>query len=233
MASDIPENGQKQGFIEPRYDEVYEEFVRDFEAAEHKTSADKQDSRHIESCGCTENGQIPADEQKQRQIGPFKPKYRSLHGRGLPVPSCICIDCERIRSINFRAVAAQKLANLRQAADEEIYRRMSAPEPFTRCRPVEQADPFEGVWDAMYVHQCTGCGYQLSELKRRALQGSKFFTGSCRRCGGDSWTEAAGLKLVTYRRELERQRRIKAAITAFIRKTYNSVARVMARIWHK
>jgi len=36
---------------------------------------------------CTENGQ----------------KYKSLHGRGLPVPSCICTDCERLRACD-RAV---------------------------------------------------------------------------------------------------------------------------------
>ena len=146
--------GRTREYTPPRYDEVYEEFVRDFEEAEHKTSVDTWESRLIEKR-------------------------------------------ERDRRDYYAHLEPAVHAAERRVHDVEIDRRMRAPEPFTQCRPIEQADPFEGVWDAMYVHECTGCGYRLSELKRRALQGSKFFTGGCLRCNGDSWTEYKGFKSCT------------------------------------
>jgi hypothetical protein len=116
---------RESDFTEPRYDEVYEEFVNDFKEAEHKTSGHARDDRQI---GIKYN---------------YKP---TLLPPALPI------------------------------------KRLTA-------------DPFEGVWDAMYVHECTRCGYLLSELKRRALQGSKLFLSSrCPRCDGDSWTEYKGLQ---------------------------------------
>jgi len=127
--------GRTREYTPPRYDEVYEEFVRDFHESEPFKGVWADDFVHeCTGCGyrlselkrralqgskfftggclrcngdswteykgfksCTESGQIPADEQKRRGIGLFKPKYPSLHGRGLPVPSCICPDCERLR----------------------------------------------------------------------------------------------------------------------------------------
>jgi hypothetical protein len=172
----------------PRYDEVYEEFVRDFGRAElgesedlvfptladllawreRKTSADKQKSRHIERH--TENGQIPVDEQRRLNIGPFNPVTGAFKDSALEVD---------------RALHAAE----RRYHDAEIDKRMRAPEPFSQCSPIDYGDPFKDVWADDFVHQCTFCGYLMTEIQRRVIR----CPISCPRCNGDRWTEYKGL----------------------------------------
>jgi len=58
-----------------------------------------------------------------------------------------------------------------------------------RAANLRKIDPFIGVWDDDFVHECTWCGYLLAEIERRLLQ----CPVCCPRCAGDRWREYKSL----------------------------------------